>query len=288
VKVPCSSAQHEGIWRNGSLAAPSLNLTSRWVEWSASLHGTKVPRHPLSWRLGGPQYLAGRFGQQMYLLFLTGNRNTIVLTVSTYPGHRTDWPNLVVLLSALLRVRFVATGLGDRPVTRRIALMNKLLILQTELIICISLVQRQFVVTHTYAVLRETGRVWQISNRPTLKRVMFLGKYNEKQFFVWTQYCVCNTGVFVMRESQFDELCGLRQITVSWALYHLKCIEGIRPSQQKRFYCSHRSSVLYDMFWPTWLSSGNKNRLLCGVVCITALCHSAFVIHMILFIVFLV
>jgi len=61
--------------------------------------------------------------------------------------------------------------------------MNKLLILQTELIICISLMQRQFVITHTYAVLRETGRVWQIINRPTLKHVMFLGKYNEKQFF---------------------------------------------------------------------------------------------------------
>ena len=169
-----------------------------------------------------------------------------------------------MLVSALLCVRFVATGLSDRPVTRRIALMNKLLILQTELKICTLLMKQQFVVTHTYTVLRETGRVWQIVNRLTLKRVMFLGKYKEKHFFLWTQYferrCVCNPGVFVMRESQFDELCGLRQIVVSWALYHLKYIEGISPSQQKRFYCSYRFSVLYDMFWPTLLSSGNRNN----------------------------
>jgi hypothetical protein len=114
MKVPCSSAHHEGIWRNGSTAALTLNLTRRWVEWRVSLHGTKAPRHLLNWRLGGPQNLSGRFGQQMYLLFLTGNRNTVVLTVSTYPGHRTDWPSVVVLLSALLCVRFVATGLRDR------------------------------------------------------------------------------------------------------------------------------------------------------------------------------
>ena len=244
-----------GHWRNGSIAALILNLTIRWVEWSASLHGTKVLRHALNWRLGGPQYLCGRFGQQMYLLFLTGNRNTIVLAVSTYPGHRTDWSSVVVLQSALPCVRFVAPGLSDRPVTGRIAIMNKLLILRTELIICVSLVQRQYVVTHTYAVLRETGRVWQITNRPTLKHVMLLGKYNGKQFFLWTQYCVCKAGVFVMRESQLDESCGLRQITVSWALYHLKYMEGIRLSEQKRFY--YRFGVLYDMFWPTWLSSGN-------------------------------
>lgn len=79
MKIPCSSAHHEGIWRNGSIAALFLNLASRWVERSAPLHGTKVPRQPLNWMLGGPQNLSGRFGQQMYLLFLTGNRNTIVL-----------------------------------------------------------------------------------------------------------------------------------------------------------------------------------------------------------------
>jgi len=29
-------------------------------------------------------------------------------------------------------------------------------------------------------------------------------------------------GVLVTRESQFDELCGLRQTAVSWAVYCLK------------------------------------------------------------------
>jgi len=90
MKVPCSSAHREGIWRNAGIAALILNLTSRWVEWSALLHGTKVPLHPLNWTLGGHQNLSGRFGRQTYLLFLTGSRNTFVLTVSTYPGHRTD------------------------------------------------------------------------------------------------------------------------------------------------------------------------------------------------------
>lgn len=50
------------------------------------------------------------------------------------------------------------------------------------------------------------------------KYVIFLGRYKEKQFFFLTE------GVFVTQlsnnvESQFYELCGLRQIAFSRAIF---------------------------------------------------------------------
>jgi hypothetical protein len=67
---------------------------------------------------------------------------------------------------------------------------------------------------HSFTGDRKT---WQILNRPALKLVMFLRKYKEKQFFV---HNILTEGVFypnclIMREFQFDELCRLRQTTVS-------------------------------------------------------------------------
>jgi hypothetical protein len=41
--------------------------------------------------------------------------------------------------------------------------------------------------------------------------------------------------------------------------YTMKYTGVIRQSQQKRFYGYLRFSVLYDVFWPTWLSSGNTH-----------------------------
>ena len=41
--------------------------------------------------------------------------------------------------------------------------------------------------------------------------------------------------------------------------YAMKYTEAINQSQQKLFYCYLRFDVLYDLFWPTWLSSGNTD-----------------------------
>ena len=50
----------------------------------------KTPTIPIELEIGWVQNLSGRFGGHKNLLFLTGNRNTIVLTVSAYPGHCTE------------------------------------------------------------------------------------------------------------------------------------------------------------------------------------------------------
>jgi hypothetical protein len=60
--------------------------------------------------------------------------------------------------------------------------------------------KQQFVITHQHTILQETEKTWQLLNRPKFKHVMFL------------RNCL------VMQESQFDELCGLQQIAVSWAI----------------------------------------------------------------------
>ena len=55
----------------------------------------------------------------------------------------------------------------------------------------------QFVVTHRHAVLRETEKIWQILNRPKLKHVRFLRKYETKQVFCG--HSTLTEGVFVNR-----------------------------------------------------------------------------------------
>jgi hypothetical protein len=47
--------------------------------------------------------------------------------------------------------------------------------------------------------------MFQILNRPTLKHVMFLQKYKEKQFVFG--YMILTEGV--MQSSYFEKLCGL-------------------------------------------------------------------------------
>jgi hypothetical protein len=77
--------------------------------------------------------------------------------------------------------------------------MNKPLILQNELMICISLMKQQFVITHIYAVLRETGKFWQIINRLTLKHAVFLGKYTYKEKHFFFGHNIVREDVFVTR-----------------------------------------------------------------------------------------
>jgi len=52
-------------------AALILNLSNRWSCPSHFTHGTEH-LYPLNKRLGGPQSEAGLFGEQIYLLTLTG------------------------------------------------------------------------------------------------------------------------------------------------------------------------------------------------------------------------
>ena len=84
----------------------------------------------------------------------------------------------------------------------------------------ISLIKQQYVVTHRYTVWQQTEGNGQILNGPTLKHVMFLRKYKEKQLFVGTtfwQKVYLWPNCVVMWEWEFDEVCGLRQTAVSWA-----------------------------------------------------------------------
>ena len=55
------------------------------------------------------------------------------------------------------------------------------------------LMKQQFAISHQYTVLEDTGKTWQILNRPVLKHIMFLQKYKEKWFYVghnFLQECV--------------------------------------------------------------------------------------------------
>jgi hypothetical protein len=49
--------------------------------------------------------------------------------------------------------------------------------------VTIYLIKQQFIVTHRYTTLHETQLNWQTAKRPTLKHVMLLHKYKNKQFF---------------------------------------------------------------------------------------------------------
>jgi len=56
------------------------------------------------------------------------------------------------------------------------------------------LMKQNFFVTHRYTVLQQTGNIWRILSRPTLKRVVFWRMYKDEQlFFVnatfWQKVC---------------------------------------------------------------------------------------------------
>jgi hypothetical protein len=55
--------------------------------------------------------------------------------------------------------------------------------------------KQQFGVTHQYTVYRRQKKNSPILNRPTVKRIMFLRKYKEKQFFCGHNFLT--EGVFV-------------------------------------------------------------------------------------------
>jgi len=58
--------------------------------------------------------------------------------------------------------------------------------------------KQQFVVTHRETVLQETEETKTTLNRRTIKHVMVLRKYKDRQFVLWTQHfdrCVCNPAV---------------------------------------------------------------------------------------------
>jgi len=80
--------------------------------------------------------------------------------------------------------------------------------------------------SHTAAICRNTpihsftadGRNWTDPYGPTLKQVMFLRKYREKQLFVGTafwQKVYLWPNCVVMWECEFDEVCGLGQTAVA-------------------------------------------------------------------------
>ena len=86
----------------------------------------------------------------------------------------------------------------------------------------LSLMKYGFGVTRWYTVLPETEKTWRVVNRQTFNHVMFLRKQTEDVLFV-CGYEVLREGVFVTQLSSdmgnvIDELCGLRQIAVSWAV----------------------------------------------------------------------
>jgi hypothetical protein len=77
----------------------------------------------------------------------------------------------------------------------------------------VSIIQRQYVVTDQYKVWQQTEGHGQILSGPTLKHVMFLRKYREKQLFVGTtfwQKVYLWPNCVVVWECELDELCGLR------------------------------------------------------------------------------
>jgi hypothetical protein len=69
------------------------------------------------------------------------------------------------------------------------------------------------VATHQYTILQDTEKMWLIHTRPTLKLVMFLQKYKDKQYF--HVHNILTENVFVTQVSNnatvlFVELCGLQ------------------------------------------------------------------------------
>jgi hypothetical protein len=87
---------------------------------------------------------------------------------------------------------------------------------------CDSFMKQQSVVTHRHTVLQKTEKTRPILNRLTHTHDMCLPRYKESNFFFvgttfWQKVCSYSS-CLVMRESHFDELCGLRHTAVPWML----------------------------------------------------------------------
>jgi hypothetical protein len=83
-----------------------------------------------------------------------------------------------------------------------------------------------------------TLKTWLILNRPTLKHVMFLWKYKDKQLICGH---ILTEGVFVTQLTSdvgmSDKLCGLQQAATSRAIYRASCIQPTHStSLRKHFY----------------------------------------------------
>jgi hypothetical protein len=86
----------------------------------------------------------------------------------------------------------------------------------------ISLMKQQFIITHRHTILQQTEKAWPILNRPALKHVVFLRNTRTSNLFadttLWQKESLWPSCLMI-RESQFDGLCGLRHIAVSWEIY---------------------------------------------------------------------
>jgi hypothetical protein len=68
--------------------------------------------------------------------------------------------------------------------------------------------KQQFVVTHQHKIL-ETAKTWPILNRPTIKHVMFLLKYKDKQFF-------CGHNILSVFVTQLSSNAGISVWRIVW------------------------------------------------------------------------
>jgi hypothetical protein len=104
--------------------------------------------------------------------------------------------------------------------------------------------QQQLVLPHNTPYYSRQNTL-PIFNRPTLKHVVFLRRH-EKRFFFWDTKLW--QGVFVtrivMRESQFEKLCGLRQTAVSWAIYSVNCCWCVAVFYPVSMYVEKRSGKI--------------------------------------------
>ena len=108
----------------------------------------------------------------------------------------------------------------------------------------ITLTKQKRVVTHRHTVVHVSETTWQIINRSTLLGMLgFLWTYKKQQCFVdETFWQVCfQRNCLVMRESQFNKLCWLRQMAVSWVIHF--------------FYTSDQPSNLLDNRRTHWTRS---------------------------------
>ena len=104
------------------------------------------------------------------------------------------------------------------------------------------LMKQQFIISHWYTVLQKTEKLWPMLNWPPVKDVMFLQKYKGKQFVCG--YNIVTEGVIVIQlssnwESQFDEVCGLQEIAIAWAIIYIMLKMCVNPSAWSD---EHRSS----------------------------------------------
>ena len=79
--------------------------------------------------------------------------------------------------------------------------------------------QQLLVITHQHTILQEAERTGHILNRPTLKHVMFLGKYKQKQFLC--EYRILTKGVFVTQLStNIGNICLTNCVGYDKLLFH--------------------------------------------------------------------